>query len=574
MISTKMTRFKKFALYFILSAINIFIVTSCAKVVSPSGGPKDVTPPKMIKSNPENNAINFNKKKIEITFDEFIQLKDVNQKLTVSPPLKEKPTIYLNGKTVVVELNNELRTNSTYSLNFADAITDLNEGNVLSNFQFVFSTGTYVDSLMLSGNICNAFDLKQSDQVLVMLYETLADSAPLKVKPDYLSKTDASGKFSILNIKPGRYQLFALKDVNNNYIYDQANESIAFINTLVTPHIIAKPDSTHKTTIDTLALSLKLFDEDNKKQYISKTERPLRNKLTVCFNRPLFNNTLKISSLSFKSLENWGVLEQTLNKDSATIWLSQENAINLDSLKLTFEYEKKDSTGSYFTKKDTIIFKYKELQPSKKTDSTGTKLTHNIAATAFDLNKDIVIENPSPVLTFDANKIKLYQVVDTVETLVKINIVKDSILARKFHVKYNSLPEANYRLEVLPEAFIDIYKKTNDTLEVKYNTQRLEYYGNLFFVMQNISQPTIVQVLDSKNNIISEKHISTNCKITFDYLKPQKYVIKAIIDQNANGRWDTGNYLKKAQPESVLFYKDQINMRSNWDIEQTWILNN
>ena len=610
-------------LYFQLLIV-LLLLYSCANVVAPSGGPKDTTPPEIVKSIPENYSVNFNEQKINISFDEYIQLKNINQQLLISPPLKEKPEIKIKGKNIIIDIKNKLHDNTTYAFNFGDAIVDVNEGNILKNYQFVFSTGDYLDSLLINGSVLNAFNLKPEENVFVMLYENLNDSAPITDTALYVSRTNKTGSFSINNIKTGEYLIFALKDVNNNYLFDQPNEEVAFLDSLIIPEakIIITTDTIltdgkagnndsivtrSNTVFSPKDLQLFLFMEDTKRQYISKSLREEKGRCTFIFSRPL-KDSLLIAPLNFTPQNNWNIIEKTtireITSDTITCWITDTLISNMDTLIFQLNYQKKDSLGNYQLFSDTVSLSFIPQQISKKkkkqTFKTDTLiLKFNIQnSSVFALNKNISIECSHPVFSRDVacwneveiptsrgnvstKKIELYQIQDTLEISKEFKFFKDSVHLRKFFISYPFEENTSYKLLIYPGAFKDIFGFSNDTLLLNFVIQKADYYGNLYVDFSNISTNTIVQLMDLKENIIIEKSInSDSIRVEFTYLKPQQYKLKLIFDKNNNTKWDTGKYIAPPksspkgrtsfQPEKVLYYPEEINVRSNWDVELSW----
>jgi hypothetical protein len=594
----------------------LFIAPGCAKVGSPTGGPKDITPPKIVESKPGNYSTNFSSKRIEITFDEFVQLKNIYNELIISPPLKERPENKLKGKSLVVDLNNELKENTTYTLNFGNAIADNNEGNVLANFEFVISTGDYVDSLSVTGKLVNAFNLKpEKDPVFIMLHENLKDSAPYFEIPSYIGKTNKDGTFAINNIKADTFRIFALKDANLNLLFD-ANEKIAFVDSsfVISPELIETTcyyladsllpaDSTaadlklrgfaiDSITGDTLKVEEKLkyalhvnlflFQEENIYQYLIAKERETREKLVFAFKRPLYDS-LVIEPLNFDYGRDWFIKEKSVNNDTIIYWITDSLISNIDTVSLKLKYTVVDTVNNYVTQTDTINLKYREQkskkQPVRKTredQNTEEKdkylnLTFNVAKRAtVDLNKSIWISSDKPVATYNSSLIKLYKLEDTLELVQPFTFIKDSVRLRKFKLTTQWEERMNYKLLIEPGAFTDIYGLSNDTVLINFATQRADYYGALILTAENVVSPLIIQLLGENESLVKEKYVSQNSIITFDYLEPKKYLLKIIYDDNNNRHWDTGNYLRKIQPEKVKYYTGDINVRSNWDVEIAW----
>ncbi|MBN2273181.1 MAG: Ig-like domain-containing protein [Bacteroidales bacterium] len=594
----------------------ISVFTSCAKVGSPTGGPKDENPPAVIACSPENGAVNNKTKDIEITFDEFIVLKNLNEELVISPPLKEKPITRIRSKTLVIDLNNNPADSTTYTLNFGNAIADNNEGNLLPDYEFVFSTGPFIDSLSVTGTAVNAFNLKpEKEKVFVMLYDNLGDSAPYLELPAYITKTGTNGKFAINNIRPDTFRLFALKDVNNNLKFDIPDEMIAFGDSaiIVSPENVQKinfvkdsallkpvqkaTDKEKGAAADTIAADsvsfkgkelyavnadLFLFVEEDMRQGIIEKERESRELLTFVFNRTLFDS-IQLIPLNFTA-ENWYLKDISQNKDTASFWITDSTLIKLDTLSLAVSYSTTDSALNFVTRTDTITFLYRikedKSKPGRKTketlpdqDSLLISLSANIRnQSVANLNQSILIISPRPVSSYDIHKFSLYRFEDTLQYSQPVKFAEDT--SALYTVKFSTDWTENtaYRLLVEPGAVTDIYGATNDTFEISFRTQKGDYYGRIMLSLKSREFPVIVQLTDEKENRIAEKSITKDEVVTFDFLSPKKYRFKAVIDKNGNRKWDTGNYLKHIQPEKVINYPGLMDVRSNWDVEISWSL--
>lgn len=604
-----------FAASVVYYSILILVLTCCAKVGSPTGGPKDENPPEVIESDPENRATNNKSEQIEITFDEFIALKNLNDELIISPPMKERPITRIRNKTLVIDLNNELKDSTTYTLNFGNAIADNNEGNSLPDYEFVFSTGPVIDSLSLTGSAVNAFNLKpEKEKVTVMLYDNLSDSAPYNDLPLYISRTSPEGKFAINNIHPDTFRLFALKDVNNNFKFDIPDEMIAFSDTL----IILSPERVRRINFikDTSALKIKpkipekksgnradtlshdtikfpgkelyaasadlfLFTEEDMRQNIISKNRERRELLTFEFNRPLFD------SLQLKLLDpanpKWCLQDMSVNRDTVRIWITDSTLIKKDTLSLALVYTTTDSARNFISRTDTVImrFRKKELKrssargPKEETetlpDSVFLNLTASIRKQAvLDLNRSVRIASPSPVSAFDPQKFSLIRFEDTLQYIQPINVFKDSSDFYSVIVSTVWTEDLPYKLTIEPGAITDIYGITNDTLMIAFKTQMSDYYGKIIISFDSQVFPVIIQLMDEKENLLAEKILAEKGMVTFDYLSPKKYRLKAVVDVNRNKKWDTGNYLHHSQPEKIGYYPLPIDVRSNWDVEISW----
>ncbi len=609
-----------YTIFFILFAGFAVFFTDCAKVGSPTGGSSDKTPPRIISSKPDNYKKNFSGDALEITFDEFVTIKNLNSELIVSPPFKERPTMRIRGKTLILDLNNELRDSITYTLNFGNAITDFHEGNILENYEFVISTGDVLDSLSVTGKLLQAFDLEPSkDPVLVMMYSNLNDSAPLQEIPIYLGRTGKEGDFTINNIKTGTYRIFALKDANNNMIYDLPDESIAFSDsafifdptvtdfsediiidtsliaeyvdsTMFTDSLFATfvVDSTTGDTIDipqklsyALHINLYLFNEMTTIQYINNKERTEKEKIFITFNRPPFDS-VSIESLNFEEKPHALLKEISQNHDTIVMWVTDTGIASMDTLLLKVSYSAYDTLHQLTWRSDTLNMRYREKQKpvrtkrlqrdqEKATEAEYLSLKLNIQQnSSMDLNKPLSLIAPRPVFNFDSTRMQLFRLVDTIEVADSYHLLPDSARIRNFIFQVKWEEGKRYHLFIAPGAFTDIFGISNDTIDIRFNTRFPDYYGKIMVSLTDNSSPYLIQLMDDKNNIVAIRSVTNSAKIVFDYLYPGNYRLKAIKDTNRNGMWDTGKYLENIQPEKVFFYPDKIELRSNWDTDLTW----
>ncbi|MCX6258299.1 MAG: Ig-like domain-containing protein [Bacteroidia bacterium] len=567
-----------------------FLVNSCANVGMPSGGVKDTDPPRVVQSQPPDKSKNFHGQVIKITFDEFVQLKNISKALIVSPPVKKKPEIIMKNKTLVIDLNNPLRDSTTYTLNFGDAISDLNEGNVLKNFRFVFSTGNMIDSLQVGGILTNAFTSKPEKEVLVMLYPEGSDSAPLKELPVYVSRTGDKGDFLISNIRKDTYKVFALKDDNNNYIFDQPTEAIAYFDHPIIPTAAlslkadtlkvlmgdsAWYDSIRNVSVTMFApanLRLSLFQEVAKKRILTKHERPARNQCNLYFNQPLTENPV-FNPMNFTPAADWISPEYNKTRDSIICWITDSLVASRDTIRLLVTYRKNNETGEAQLRTDTVVLGFKP-KPIKKHETpkpvvlkTGCSVQKS---KKLDYDKDIIFDFSAPVKSIDTSKIQLYNIVDSIQLPLHFRFKKDSFLLRRYTLSTTWTDGMRYGLLIPPGTFHDIAGNTNDTVKSTFILQKKEFYGNIILKINNLSSNGIVQLMNEKDVVLKEAFINSGTTVRFDNINPATYHLKFIFDDNWNKKWDTGNYIKKLQPEKVLLYKEDVKVRSNWDVELTW----
>ena len=524
---------------YILVTITILTLISCAQITAPTGGEKDVIAPKLNqeKTFPKNYSTNFEGNKITLTFDEYFVLKNPQSNVFFSPILEENPEFLVKGKTLIIDIKNKLKENTTYTINFGDAVSDYTAGNKIPDFKYVFSTGNYIDSMQFNGSIKDAFTQKTEEDILVLLYDSFDDSVVTNTIPTYFAKTDKEGNYSFSYVKEGKYKIFALKDENRNYKYDLPNEKTGFLDNLIEL----------KDTQKIAPVDFNVFEKKYKKQQISSKKYTFPGKLTLIFEK--HTKSVEVKNLDGTEFK-YDKREISKNGDTLVFWKTDEK---LDKTNLIVKTDG-------FT--DTIkIYKYKI--PRK---DTGLKLT--FGSNQIDENKGFIIQTNRPIKRFDSSRFKIS--IDS--TLLKIDSVnsKNKFLELNFQSKENN----RIRYEILPNAIIDIFGLTNlDTIVGFINVREKDYYGTfiLDFKPKNDSATYLVQLLSESGKTLREKVISRSQKISFTKLKPQKYSVRVILDKNKNGKWDTGDYYKNLQPEPIYYYQTQIEIRSNWEMEEEFI---
>lgn len=528
---------------FLFFALMGLALWQCARRGSPSGGPEDVTPPKLVRTEPDNFSINFEAQKIRLYFDELIKLQDVQNQLVVSPPLKYPPEITPQGgprKYIEVLIKDTLRENTTYTLNFGQSIVDNNEGNPNSFLTYVFSTGTYIDSLTLSGAVKDAFNKKADQFISVMLYEidtAYTDSTIYKNPPNYIASTgDSLPLFELKNLRAGKYALFALKDVNKNNMFNQKQDKIGFLEDTIT----IPTDSTY-------LLNLFLEEPDYSVSVPSYTAK----------NRIIFGYQGDHEDMQIETLTQLPDSVQTKilkdrEKDTLNYWITPTD---LDSIIFTVTNEKLERI-------DTFTVKTRKLPLDSLTLTSGIRGKFNFEDTFS------ILAN-TPIANVDTTKIGL--------------VVSDSLLAPFSHVldtlenkvefDFEIEPNQKYRLSLLPGAISDFFGMQNDTLDYAISTSGYADYGNLRMTLGGAVQYPLVLQLTNEQGEIQREIIAPESKIfEFSNLDPGNYVVRVIFDDNGNGKWDTGSYLKKRQPERISYYPDVIEVRANWELEQNFII--
>ena len=528
------------ALLFLFLIVTVF--WQCAQKGSPSGGPKDLTPPTLVKTEPDSMTINFKAKRIRLYFDEFIKLENIQEQLIVSPPLKYQPDISPQGgasKYVEIKFKDTLRENTTYTLNFGQSVQDNNEGNPSSFLTYVFSTGDYIDSLKISGAVKDAFKKKTDNFISVMLYEldtAYTDSTIFQKPPNYITNTlDSAVIFRLKNLKEGQYRLFALKDEAKNNMFDQNVDKIGFLQDTIT----LPTDSTFVLT---------LFKEvPNYSMAVPSF---------VAKNRILFGYYGEATDVEIKPLT---ALPDTVKtkilkdreKDTINFWFTP---YEMDSIVFTVTNEK-------LKVKDTFTVK------SRKVGIDSLQLSPNQSG-SLNFNDPFYIGANTPLVMVDTTKISMMDQ----DSLAVDHSVNLDTLENKVNIDFDVEPNQSYQMDLLPGAITDFFGQENDTLSYFMSTRSYADLGNLRFNIEGGTYPLIVQLTDEQGELKQEVIAEEPKTIEFNNLEPATYLVRVIFDSNGNGKWDTGSYLKNRQPEKVSYYPDKIEVRANWELEQTFTI--
>lgn len=527
---------KRIFFYFLIA----LTLQNCARIGKPTGGPKDQDAPIIIQTFPKFNTTEFNKKEIKIYFDEYVKIKDLQKQLVVSPPLKYPAVISPQGiptKRITIKIKDTLKPNATYVLNFGNSIEDNNEGNVLKDFKYVFSTGKQIDTLNLVGNVKDAFNQKQENFISVMLYKVnrYNDSIVYTKKPNYVTSTLDSTSFNLSNLKKGKYRIIALKEKNKDYQYQPKDEKIAFIDS-----IISLPTDKN--------IELKLFKEEPQFKVKEITEIA-KGHLLIGFVGDPKNSKIeivKIDSLPFNKVTDF---KSYTYKDKKT-----------DSIHYFYNYKKTDSI-KFRISKDTIRQEIVVKTNLQKTDSLLLKA--NTKGTLHPLDT-LKIISTIPIKKTDKNKFQFMQ-----SDSIPITFALHQKRVNELEVLFDKKPKSRYKLMVLPNGITSIFNQTNDTLNIGFQTKKDTYYSSITLNIQTKKTPLIVQLLDSKNRIVRTHYLVNKTKTLFDKLIPQKYRIRIIYDLNKNKKWDSGNFLKHQQPEPVYYFNKSIDLKENWFLNET-----
>ncbi|MFR2070058.1 MAG: Ig-like domain-containing protein [Bacteroides nordii] len=569
---------------------------SCASIGRPDGGPLDETPPRFIGSTPAAGALNNTKTKVSLSFDEFIKLEKANEKVVISPPQVQQPEIKASGKKISVNLLDSLKPNTTYTIDFSDAIVDNNEGNPLGNFAFTFSTGSAIDTMEVSGTLLEASNLEPVKGMLVGMHSNLSDTAFTKLPFDRVARTDSRGHFTIRGVAPGKYRIFGLMDADQNFAFSQKSEALAFNDSLVIPRWEERirQDTTwvDSLTIDTVVerkytyylpdnVILRSFKEDLFSQYLVKNERLTPEKFTLYFAAKA--DTLPVlKGLNFDEKDAF-IIEKNLTNDTIHYWVKDSLLYKQDTLSLSLNYLYTDTLNQLVPRTDTLNLVAKTVkkavdEPKKKKKKKGeeeepepTKFLHvsTYIPSTMDVYDYISLSFDEPIASFDSAAIHLKQKVDTLWEDISFTFEQDSLNLRKYNLYYEWEPTREYEFSVDSTAFHGIYGLFTDKIKQNIKVRSLEEYGAIYFNVSGCDSIAFVELLDTQDKVVRKVPV-VNGQADFYFLNPGKYCARLINDTNGNGVWDSGEYETKRQPEMVYYYPQILEPKANWEVEQTW----
>jgi hypothetical protein len=573
-------------------AISVFIVmlivAACAKISAPTGGLRDRIPPEVIESKPVNKARNFKGNKISVTFNEYIVLDNINEKFMISPPTRTKPRVYTRGKSVNVEFDDKLRDSTTYTLYFLDAVKDLNEGNVIENYQFVFATGSELDSLSVTGNVYNAYDLEVPEKTTVMLYRDLNDSAVIKNMPDYLSRIDVNGYFRIDNVRSGSYRLYAIKDDDNSKSYNRVEEEFAFIDSVITVnpeknYIPFVPDTTTRVLKPGAPKpppplmdgdhSLYLFAGPKKAHYLTGSNRETKYKLMYTFSLP--PDTMDVEFSIPGTGEDKYIMHESRLRDTLIVWLTDSTLYSEANISTVLKYPFTDTLGIPGYKEDTIPMRFLAPRAPKSkrpvAGKTALPLQTNLAGGVLKPGHKIVFRSETPLKEPDTSRISLFQVIDKKTQRIPFSINPGKDPGRL--ILDATLPEGNqFMLITDANAISNIFGERNDSAGYRFSVKTAEDFSKLIIHVHNCNTQCIIQLLDNSEKLVGEKIIKKDSKIEFPLLSQGNYRMKVIYDLDGNGRWTTGDFMTRRQPEPVSYYGSEIEIKEGWEATQDWDL--
>lgn len=602
--------------------IFLLIAVSCASIGNPTGGPRDEDPPIFVRANPAPGSVNVNRQKIDIDFNEIVTVKDAFTNVVVSPPSKQVPRVSSNGRRVTVTFNDTLQDSTTYTIDFGNSIQDNNEGNKLPSFTYMFSTGPEIDTLQISGMVLSAENLEPQQGILVGVYSNLSDTAFSTLPFERLAKTDDRGRFSILGLKPGEYRIFALQDLDNDYHRANPEEAMAFYDYTLYPSSerIMTTDTLFNLltgAVDTVVerertlflpndILLRSFESDVKPQYLQKYERQDSTRLNFIFNSKS-DSLPKITAVGFEDLQDWYVVEKSAKNDSVTFWIKEPSIVSLDSLRIAATYLRTDSAQNLSEITDTLRFYYsrdlknalanaakerekaqkekeKEMEKALKNgeeykDSVveikptplGFKVT---SPSTQEVYLPLYMEFETPLTSLDTMAFHLEVQVDTlwkpVDKPYKAGPV-DSNNPRKLKIEFPWNFETQYKLTVDSLAALGIYGAVSDPLEFSFKTKSEDDYSSVIFNISNFTDtiPAFIELLNASDAPVRREKVEGN-KAVFKYLPPGKYYARIFEDHNGNGLYDTGNLDSIRQPDVSYYYPKMINVKQNWDKEESW----
>ena len=592
------------------------LLAACASIGNPDGGRYDETPPKVLVSYPADKATNSDKKKISIAFDEYIKLENASEKVIVSPPQIEAPNIRADGKRVRIDLYDSLQTNTTYTIDFSDAIEDNNEGNPMGNYTYSFSTGDEIDTMEVAGTVLNAENLEPIKGIMVGLYpadtsfnDTILRSTPFK----RVSRTNGSGKFSIKGVKPGKYHVFALKDADGNFLFNQKSEIIAFDTTTYTtsqgPDLRMDTvwrDSTHWDSIRAIPFThyypddivLRAFQEEGQDQHMLKNERLVPESFTLYFTAPA-DSLPKIKGINFN--DSCLVAEPTLHNDTITYWVTDTMfTYHRDTLAMTITYLETDTLGMLSPHTDTLemapkttyeklkkekdkkiedwekerekkLKKAKEPLPYEENPflKTFLEITGKPAG-SLDPNQNVVFTSNEPIASLDTTKMHFYLKKDSnlIPQPFLFLPVEGSLRSYTLYAEWET--KQQYVFQVDSAAFLSILGNGSKAIKQEFRVRDEEEFGSIFVHITSKDSNVVVQIMSNGDKPMRTLRADEKGRADFYYMKPGDYYIRCFIDNNQNDKWDTGNYQEGKQPEEVFYFPKPLTVKAKWDLAQDW----
>lgn len=585
--------------------IGVLVMDSCAnRGGGPQGGPKDEEPPVVLSSVPKNGSRNNNPKRIEINFNENVSVEDAYNNVVFSPPIKERPDVRASGRKLSVVFSDTLMKNTTYTIDFGNAIVDYTEGNVLKDYVYEFSTGGQIDSLRIKGTVIDARTLAFKKGLSVGLYSSFSDTTFEKVPFERMGKTREDGSFTIYNIPDGKYKLLALNDAMQSYKYGmQFGTDVAFCDSLISP------DMHYHGTIDTLQydssdstrnklevtsfavyypddILLRTFKEERKREYLKKSQRPSSGNFVITFGeKPTMEPKITLldrkDSTAVDSTENWFIKEFRSRADSCVYWITDSTVYANDTLLVKVDFLKTDSLMQLVPSADTIrmvVPRKPQRRSQRKTEREVEKpkiafldIKHNVQS-RMEVYDTITFTFSEPIADMEYDSIHLEIEVDSLMYNVPFNVsIDDSICTKEIRLFYKKEYGSKYRVSIDSASIKSIYGKINDVFYKNYELKPLSEYSNLYVRFPSPPENAVVELLDANEKVVQVSEMDHEVgAVPFQDITPGTYYIRMYIDANRNGKWDTGDVVKGIQPELTYYYPKQLTLRANWDMEEEW----
>lgn len=591
-----------------MSAIGFAGMHSCANMGGgPQGGPRDLTPPKFILSTPERSAINSKPQKAELIFDEYVVLKDA-QDVIVSPPMEMAPEIKSVGKKVSITFKDSLEEDATYIIDFGDKITDFREGNPIRDYYFEFATGNQIDSFCISGNIVDAYTLVPQENITIGVYSDWTDSTLATKKLERITQTDNNGRFILRGLKEKPYHLCAVKDDNTNFRYDAPGESLAWIDTVITPRkkMVERCDTIWKTVdrdsllglepsnvrtdttiVDSVvckkrphylpdSIEMRLFAKQVPFQAFKKVERSEARKITLYFTNDRKQRqkpTIKPTNFT-PTTKDWFIVEPSVTTDTIHYWIKDTNIVKLDTLEFAMTYIATDSVGTFVEQTDTVTSIYKKVKVSKKEEREAKKkkAALNISISkSVEINGTPTIEFATPTFDFRPEVLFVHERKDTTKKHLPFTIAAADSCGKKYALEGNWEEGVPYEVVVDSGKVRDIYGLENDSTILSFRKKEKKEYSNITLKLANIPAGDVIVELVDKDKIVRRGYPKDN-KVEFINVTPGSYAARLIVDTDKNGDWTTGDYNGMKQPEEVYFFEKPLSVSANWDYEEDWVI--
>ena len=594
----------------------LLLIAGCAnRGIGPQGGPKDEKPPQVVKESPENGTLNYNGKRVDIVFNEYIQLDDVSKNVLISPPQQHPPEVKAVGKKIMLVFEEPLQDSTTYTIDFGNAIGDFHEKNVLKGYTLSFSTCDVIDSLEVNGYIVNAEDLNPVSGVIIGIHANLDDTAFSTVPFTRVGKTDQNGHFYVKNIREADYRIYGLGDVSRDFIY-QPGEGLAFTEDIIHPycHTELEGDTVWRDTIDIVAndslgfdtiatrvvdtiryatytyyepndVILWYFNEDKTRHYFQRCFREKAHFFRLQFAAPQDSlpvvRALRPSEVdSTKSDSAWvdwmdyALLQHSSGNDTIIYWLTDSLVIKQDTLYMEMTYMKSDSLYNLVAQTDTVLAVYRAPRVSEKAKALMEKnkkppvlAIQSNASAGFDVYKDLILSMPTPVKEWVSDSLHLFHKIDTVYKPLRFSLEPVDSAYLQFRVVFPWKPEQQYELRIDSAAFFDVYGVTNKAGKHQLQLKSLDEYSTLTVKLSTYDDRARLQLLDKSEKIIKELPAS-RAGTKFEYISPNTYYLRLYIDENEDGKWTTGDWATHRQPEPVYYFPSKLQLRANWEFEE------